>query len=479
MTFVLFLVSLTVVMGLLTAIIWWRSPLSFEGFGLLLVAPAILGDHVGITMDLFQNPGWVADRAIEDRIFPNFVFAVGLLALAAGLWIIDRRPAPMGRVLSEAETSWIKGWTPLLVVLGLGMKALALYVSGVGSLSGYLDNLGEYRVAQGQFGGFLDLGTGIALLGLAILTAIYIRRTSLALLLLLSQVAISFLLSFSKADLVGVVTTQAYVALILVPNEVRDLLRRPLVVFGAGPVALLAVIANAGIKSQFRGVGGDTELLDFSFSNILAWAGGVFGNRFSSEGVYVGYANMVNRITDGYWPFFDGKVLRYTLTSWVPYVLMPEKEIHPFRDVGQLFFNDYHSQATETSAPNLMGSAYVDYGFASLISYVFVYGVIIALLRVLLARPGRHPYLLLAYLHFTMVDGSGNILHGGITNLMTTFFLTFGVFVVLLGSIYLSRLVLGPQWERLEMRRRLAEASLAAPASGTRIAATGGGVRAA
>src|SRR4051794_39533524 len=101
MTFLLFVVTFAAVLALLVGIIWWRSVLSFEGVGLLLMLPAVVTDVFGVTLELFQNPGPIVERTMEDRIFPNVVCVVGLIALAAGLAAVDRYPPPIGRKLCD------------------------------------------------------------------------------------------------------------------------------------------------------------------------------------------------------------------------------------------------------------------------------------------------------------------------------------------------------------------------------------------
>ncbi len=56
--------------------------------------------------------------------------------------------------------------------------------------------------------------------------------------------------------------------------------------------------------------------------------------RYSNEGLYRGYCTMVSYMRDGLASHYDGQILAYTLSSWIPRLISPDKVDHPFRAIA-------------------------------------------------------------------------------------------------------------------------------------------------
>jgi len=324
------------------------------------------------------------------------------------------------------------------------MKLFALYATGLTSLSEYWSQMGTYRSLQGEYGWFLDHGTSIAVFGLGLLSASQGKRILRQIVILAAMNLVSFVFSFSRSDLIGVLIGFIFITAALNRPLFRSLLnRRWLMILGLPFVAFLIII-DTGIKSQLRTFSSYDTLgaVSLSLDELYDRTKGQFIDRFSQAGLYDGYCNLVNRLSDGMAPFYDGKVIVYTATAWVPYVIYKEKPMHPFRAVGYLIYDDYRTSIYDVSATMLVGSAFADYGIWSVILYLFVYGLLLGGIRKITVHQEGHILSLIWYLHFLGVDGASNMIHGGIVNFSDSFMLASGVMI--LTSIYL-RIRLGPK----------------------------------
>jgi len=206
----------------------------------------------------------------------------------------------------------------------------------------------------------------------------------------------------------------------------RDMLKKWINPFIILPLSIL-IILSAGINSQIRA---NESQSGISFSKMWNWGVDRFLDRFGREGLYDGYTLFVNRLEKDQTRFRNGDVIRYTMTSWVPYVLYKDKPKHPFRAIGDLVYKDSRVIEEEVCAVTLIGTAFFDYGVFSVLIYIFVYGLLIGLVRKFTTGHGNNIFLIVWYLHFMMIDGCTNIIHGGITNIFGTLALATAVVVI-------------------------------------------------
>ncbi len=415
----IYLTLLCANVALLGLLILWRGLISFEGIGSALVLLAITSDAVGLLGSLVLAPSSATTAELASRVYPTAVHAVGFLAMAAGLYVADPRPTSVVRELTNEGRARLLIAASFLVVLGIAMQTLSLYSAGMTSIGQYFGNLYQYTVNQGQLGGFVSKGTPILLLGFGFLIVAQGDRLLRQGLLLGTLVVASFSLSNSRADLIATLLMLFFV----VGALKRSLLTRVVSQRWILPLVLVSVVflvlVDAGVKSQVRYLSSRDAVqeIDLSVSSLLNWGRDRFTDRFSQRGLYDGYSNLVDRLEKGEAPMFGGRVISYTMTAWVPYLVYKNKPQHPFRDTGHLVYDDRHSSLEDVSASMLVGSAYADFGVASVGGYLFLYGWVLGVIRRVAVRRSGSILWLVWYIHFTLIDGATNMIHGGVVNL--------------------------------------------------------------
>lgn len=403
--------------ALIVLMIRWRGFVSFEGLGLALLAVLLVSDYFPLLNNL--NSAEELTRVVLDsRIYPSIIHFIGLLSLAAGLAVIDLKPIPLTKVFSSKERKSIVNIGYFFVIIGLVMKLLSLYGEGVTSIATFNQNLIEYVTAQRKWGGFLDEGLAIFSLGMFFIAAQQkIIRRQVFLFGLVSGV--TFAISASRGGIIGIVLL-FYAVLWIFNTESLKRWLNPLVITGF----VLLVLLTAGYKSQARS---RPDMIDLSYSELYLWGVERFADRFSDVGLYDGYSNYVNRVSENSDSAKNGEILAYSLTSWIPHLIYKDKPVHPFRAVGDLVYRDYRVSDADVSAVTLVGTAYADYGVISTILYLFVYGLVLGGLRKITTGPKAGMITFAWYLHFVFIDGYSNFIHGGILNLTTSIALTSGI----------------------------------------------------
>lgn len=412
---------------LIVFIIKWRGFISFEGLGVAILAVVIVSDYAGLIINYFVAQDMTAEILIS-RIYPSIIHAIGLIALAVGLFISNPKPVFIPRSLNPMEKKSIIRIAKFLVILGFSMKFISLYAEGINSIKSFFQNMYGYTIAQRKFGGFLDTGLDIMILGLGIIAANQrtIKRQALYLIFIMG---LTFALSTSRGGVVGPV--MLFFLLLWIFN--KKMLKKWFNPFFLGSLVLI-IILTAGVKSQIRA----TTQANTSFSEMWRWGVDRFKSRFASEGLYDGYSNYINRISQNKSRLNNGGVLKYTLTSWVPYVMYKNKPQHPFRAIGDLVYRDFYVSINDVSAVMLVGTAFADYGLWSVIFYLLFYGAILGFLRKITTAKNANILLFVWYLHITFIDGFSNFIHGGIVNIFGTIALATGV--ITLCFIYLQTL---------------------------------------
>lgn len=416
-------------------IIRWRRVLSFEGLGLVFLLSIILIDFLELTIyPIYSDSNTEFIRLINSRIVPSLVVFVGLLSLSLGLFISNPNPNTVEKKLNIDELLYIKKAAIFIFVLGLSMKIFAIVSAGYYSILTYLLNLGSYRSLQGKYGGFLDNGTGIAIFGLCLYSATLGTHMKKQILIVLSMVFVSFIFSFSRSDFISVLLQFIIVSAVFNKPFIQLIKSRKRYLSLIIPAIILFSIISSGFKAQFRTISGDSSLSDihYTYDDLVNRTYQVVLTRYGKEGVYGNYSNFVNRIYENENSFFNGEVLRYATTAWIPYVINKDKQQHPFRDIGRLVYDDYHTSFYDVSATTLIGSAFADFGIYSVILYLFFYGIIIGVIRkYLISYPSMKIRSLIWYISFILLDGSSNFIHGGIINLFDAIALSTGLIICL------------------------------------------------
>lgn len=414
-------------------IIWivrWRGLCSFEGLGMALLLLVVLSDGIGLMISYFTEPSATFDL-ISSRIYPTIIHIIGLIAFSVGLFIVTPKPISISQTLNLTQKNTLIKAAWFIIALGLFMKCLSLYGSGINwqnFINSYFFNLGSYVISQRKFGGFLDSGLDIALFGLGLI-AVHQKTIKKQILTLGIMATITYIFSFSRAGIVGVLIT--FFVLLFIFNRKKFK-------FWLHPVAIalliFIVILTAGIKSQLR----VTNVIESesTLAGKLNWGVHRFLDRFSTYGLYDGYANFINRLTLDESRLKKGEVIKYTATSWVPYLIYKNKPPHPFRAIGDLVYRNKNVSIEDVSAVTLVGTAFFDYGLYSVLLYLLLYGILLGLLRKITIKQEVNILLLIWYLHFMLIDGGTNIIHGGIVNIFGTIVLASGVTVLVF--IYLK-----------------------------------------
>jgi hypothetical protein len=112
------------------------------------------------------------------------------------------------------------------------------------------------------------------------------------------------------------------------------------------------------------------------------------------------------------------------LTNWIPRAVNPDHlKTQPTTGLGFMIHSDYHAYPRETPSPGLVGVAYADEEFYSLIGYLLITGLFLGILRRYTA--GRRSALQwhVSYLCFALFQGLSA--ESGISATLYTFILTF------------------------------------------------------
>jgi hypothetical protein len=406
--------------GLMVAIARWRGLASFEGLGMALLALVVATDYGGVCLALAVTGSSLEARELVDlRLVPGLVHLLGLTCFALGLLVVSPTPVKIRRVLTDDDARTLRYAGTFLLVLGVGMKLIALGSEGITSLGDYFANVYTYNVSQRKLGEFWDWGTQIAMFGCTLVIAGYEGRRGWQLIYAAILVSVAFLLTSSRAGIAGAILMLAVVLIALNPRTARSWVRPRFI----GAVLVLLVVTS-GVKSQMRYYPGSSTGVHTDWPRLVGEALSTFGTRFGRAGVYAGYANLVDRQLGDHTFFMRGRVLAYSLTAWVPHVVYPDKPVHPFRDIGYLIRDNFSSRFDTVYAPTLVGFAFADFGIASVITYLFFGGLVLGLIR-RFAGQGDQPILLLvAYLHLTLIEGATNLIHNGFLAFIASFLFT-------------------------------------------------------
>jgi hypothetical protein len=396
MTVFVFVLVSAINIGLLLFLIRKRGWASIEGLCAAYLLAIIVSDNVEVLIRAWFWPETLplGPDEINLRIYPTIVHILGIGALLVGLSLADLRPRSLSRMLSPSETRSLIHIGMALVLIGTAMFGIAV---SRGLATGFTTMEG-YTAMVEQSGAFLYRGADVALLGLVLLFATLrgIPRGIAAVAVVLTPI----LAMFNKGGLEKSLLWAAVAYSVYQSKNFKRLFRRGTAWTIGVPAALVLVLVTIGLKSQYR-LG--AEVTTTSDSLLVGLA--PVRARYSSDGLYRGYSQLTTYMRNGWAPQFDGRILVYTLTAWIPGNIYPNKPDHPTRHTGFMVYSDNHNYAGDASAFTLVGIAYADFGVASVVCYLLAGGVILGLVRRTANRPGGNLYYHVGYL-FLCVFGA-------------------------------------------------------------------------
>lgn len=437
----LFLSSANVL--LIIKIIRSRGIASVEGIGLIFLllyllsfaVPSLLAAITSFRQDEID----LIDQVFEDAAWPLLVHFVGLLAFFSGLSMAKIGPDDLLRE-NQPISSDLSHYIIGLLFVGLGMKVLALYLGGFENIFSYLDNLYDYDISARTYG-LLDLGTNIALFGCCIATIHFQRNAAAQLFWVLTGVLLGLLLSTSKSGILHMLLPLFFLAKLMSPLTISRFTRWYVVLPG-----IAIFLATLGLKGQVKYLG--FEGVDWSPLVIIEFAWFVLTQRVSASGLFSGFVNLVNRVTENSSLQLGGAALEGTFSGviprfvWVNFFDM-EKPDHPFRGLGELLHPEFLVDMNATDAPLFVGYAFIDFGWISLIAYSLVGGMILGYSRKLASLIGGNR-VLFAYVIFAVGFGP-SMAEGGFLNMLYYLGLGFIVYLICLLSEYLVRFFVSPK----------------------------------
>lgn len=378
MTFIEFIVLSTINVGLIVLILRWRSIASAEGLCMAYLGMAVASDNVELLVHYFVSPDMLplGHRELAFRVYPTAVQILGLIVLAGGLWLSDRKATSGCCDLDDSGLRRLRTIGVAVTVVGLSLTGVALYLVGALSSPHFYSLLNSFRSEALPFGGFWYRGADIAVFGMALTLPSFHKRPKRLLFILALMMGVSFFLRTNKGGLEEPILWGGIVLFVYNRRLLRSLVNTKTVA-----VALVVAFLGVGLKFWLLPEAANQLQERGSLDRVVRIAADGTSQRWGDDGLYRGYCQFVNTLPDNRWLFSGAKVGVYSLTSWIPRFLYPNKPDHPFRGLGFAIYSDFHAYPDETPAPMIVGSAMADDGFASLIGYLFLAGVFLGLIR--------------------------------------------------------------------------------------------------
>jgi hypothetical protein len=392
-------------LGLMAYFIYRNSLFSAEGLAFGYVFASILSDAIGLLWLAAWEPGSLrlGMQEFEMRIYPGVIHLFGIISLGLGLQLVNPRPKPVRRNLVGALRNHLFLSGLLMAACGFGLFAIGVMLVGATNAASFYAVVDQFRTEDLSFGGFWYRGLDIALFGL-VLMLVSAERFAAKAILILAILLTPLFLSSNKGGLEKSLLAIAFLLYVFNHESFLRLMKARILV----PVLLIVVVAvgfkNGLLQSSRQESTVNTAENGLSLQSIAESGLASISNRYSNEGLYRGYCMMVTYMRDGLASYYDGKILAYSLNSWIPRILAPDKADHPFRGIGYMINADGHVYLREASAPTLVGYAYGDYGLGSTIAYLFVGGLLTSLYRKWsISRTALFP--VVAYVFFSLLGG--------------------------------------------------------------------------
>lgn len=424
MTLLEFLTLSAINLALIIFVFRKRGIASAEGLCMAYLGMAVATDNLALLALYFFSPERLplGRHELAFRLYPTVVQILGLLVLGAGLWLADGRPASVARPLDDSGLLRLRNIGVAVAVIGLALAAIAAYLVGALSSSHFYSSLNSFRNEALPFGGFWYRGADIAVFGMALTLPSFHRSRARLLLVLALMMAVSFFLRTNKGGLEEPILWSAIVLLVYRPGMLRSMINAKAI-----SAAIMIAFLGVGLKFWFLPQGVDQVRPQGSVERVLGLALAGTSERWSANGLYRGYCQFVNTLPENRWLFKGAKVGVYSLTSWIPRFLYPNKPDHPFRGLGFAIYSDFHAYKDETPAPMLVGSAMADSGFISLTSYLLLAGLFLGLVRRIALARSKSIYWHCGYVFFALFGGLSA--DEGTLGTLYTLLLACGVFV--------------------------------------------------
>jgi hypothetical protein len=414
---------------LLGGIIRWRGLNSAEGLGLAFVALIVVSDGLALFGTVLFNIGGVdyALGRMRAEVVPTVVHIFAIALFGLGLGIVDLRATPIQHELTDTERHYLSITGGAFTIVGLGMKVGAIYLWGAHSLSSYLDNLYVYDFRAREYS-FLDQGVQIAAFGLVMLAIAQKENRVRQAMYLLGSLGVSMVLSLSKSGVIAVALPFYLLASTFSRSTLRAFTRPAMIFAGA-----MIFFVGLGIKTQVKYRGLNLTKLDPAL--VTEMAKQTIQARFSSAGLYRKYSYTVTRIMDDPTMALDGASTLGIVQGVIPRfvwreIFGMEKPPHPFYAKGLLVNEDLHVDLWANDAPSLVGIAFSDAGFLSLIPTMLLGGMLLAFVRVVWLARGRHVLTVIGYLYFASQFGGPTLAESGFLNFL--YFLAWSLALVML-----------------------------------------------
>lgn len=422
MTLVEFIFLSIVNLGIIIFIIRKRSVASAEGLCMAYLGLAVFTDNVELIFHYFFAPALLPldQRELAFRLYPTAVEIFGLLILIAGLYVANGKATPVSRDLADFELLRLRKIGIAIMVVGLALTFVALSLVGALSSLNFYASLGSFRDQALPFGGFWYRGADIAVFGMALTLPSLQDKPKRFLSAVALMMFVSFFLRTNKGGLEQPILWGGIALFAYNRKFLRTLLN-------VRTLALALIIAFLGIGAKFWFLPQTIERPSSargSFVQLVKIAAAGASERWGDDGLYRGYCQFANSLPDHRYLFSGSRVGVYSLTSWVPRFLYPDKPDHPFRGLGFTIYSDFHAYPDETPAPLLVGSAIADNGFVSLIAYLFLAGLFLGWFRAL-AAGSKSLYWHCGYVLFVLFGGFSA--EEGTLGLIYTLVLAFGV----------------------------------------------------
>ena len=384
---------------------------------------AVVTDNIEVVFHYLTSPDLLplGHRELAFRIYPTAVEILGLLVLLVGLWIADAKANSIAWDLDASGLVRLRRIGIAVAVVGFSLTFIALYLVGALSSLNFYAAIDAFRSQALPFGGFWYRGADIAVFGMALTLPSLQRRSKYFFLVLTLMMFVSFFLRTNKGGLEEPILWGGMVLFVYNRQFLRELLSVKTIV-----LALALAFLGIGLKLWFLPRAMDRgPTTRGSFTQLVKLAAAGASARWGDNGLYRGYCQFVNTLPDNRVLFQGAKIGVYSLTSWVPRWLYPNKPDHPFRGLGYMIYSDFHAFPNETPAPLLMGSVMADDGLLSLTAYLFLAGLFLGWFRRLTTTDSRPLPLHCGYILFVLLGGLSA--EEGVLGLFYTLFLAYGV----------------------------------------------------
>lgn len=421
MSIVEFILLSAVNVVLICVMIRRRDIASAEGLCLAYLGVAAASDSSALLFHFIFSPDALplGYREFAFRLYPTALEILGLLVLFVALEIVDGRPRTLSRELDARQLSKLKNLGLAIAALGGILTLIALWLVGAFSGASFYSALNLFRDQALPFGGFWYRGADTAVFGLALTLPAMQNQMKRFVFVLPLMMFVSFFLRTNKGGLEEPVIWGALVLYVYNRTLFRKLCRLRI-----AAVLLLLAFFGVGAKFWILPNQGDGASSRRSFAQMITEAGAATAMRWSDDGLYRGYCQFVNSLSGNRALFRNYKVGVYSLVSWIPRFLYPQKPDHPFRGLGYMIYSDFHTFEEETPAPMLMGSAMADRGVVSLIAYLALAGAFLGIFR-RFAASAQSIAVHCGYIMFVLFGGFSA--EEGTLGILYTLFLVFGV----------------------------------------------------